>query len=113
MRLPILMTLAIGLIVGCASLTAPDSPAQALAYADSQFAALVHTAADLREQGAIDAQSAEEIDALIQRGDGALASAWRALGDDKPDTAMDYVRVVNHLVVDLARHLQEARNGSR
>lgn len=97
------------LLSACASLTAPETPAQRLAYADAQFAALVNTAADLREQGVLTADQAEDIDPIIQRGDEALTLAWAAIGRGQPDTALEYVALVNRLLIELRAELQEAQ----
>lgn len=108
MRLPFLAVLLIALLAGCASLTKPESPAQALAYADAQFAAAVYTAADMRAQGALTESQVRAVDNAIQRGDRALDAAWRMLGTGDPDSVSDYVQIANRALAELARHMNTA-----
>lgn len=98
------------LLVGCANVTKPETPAQRLAYADGQFSALVNTAADLREQGILTEAQVREIDPKIQRGNEALDAAWLALNQDLPDEALDYVRIVNRLLPEIRAALKEAQD---
>ena len=95
-------------LTGCASMATPETPAQRLAYVDAQFAATVNTAADLRDEGVLGERQAAAIDPLIQDGDQALSLAWRALEMDRPEDALDYLGVVNTILVELRARLQEA-----
>ncbi|MEQ9133312.1 MAG: hypothetical protein RLO11_13095 [Salinisphaeraceae bacterium] len=95
---------------GCASFTSPDSPAQSLAYAESQMTALARTAADLRRQGVIDDEKAEEIGPIILRGSQALDAGWAAIANGKPETALDYVAIVNTLVQRLSQIIREVKH---
>lgn len=106
----VLLAILIVASFGCASLTAPESPAQGLAYADAQFTALVDTAADLREQGVIDEATADKISPLIYQASEALDLAWLALDQGRPETVADYVATVNRLLVELSRYIEEARD---
>ena len=109
MRLPVLVVFLLTLLAGCATLTKPESPAQALAYADAQFAAAVYTAADLRAQGALTESQVQAVDSAIHRGDRALDAAWRMLGTGDPDSVTDYVQIANRALAELARHLNTAQ----
>lgn len=98
------------LLVGCASMTAPETPKQRLAYAESQFAALVHTAADLYEQGILSDEQARAITPDIRRANDALDAAWTAIDAGRPDDALDYLRILNRLLPEIRDTVQEAQS---
>lgn len=100
-----IVTVLVLLLSACASITKPDSPAQSLAYVDGQFTALVDTAADLREQGALSDEQVEAIDPIIRKGDTALDAAWEALDAGDTDSVLGYVRIVNSLATRLSKEL--------
>lgn len=101
------------MVVGCASYTAPETPKQRLAYAESQFSALVHTATDLHEQGILTDEEARAIDPDIQRASEAIRAARTAIGEDKPEQALDYVRIVNRLLPHIRSAVEEAQDDER
>lgn len=95
----------IGTVIGCATVTKPDSPAQSLAYVDGQFTALVDTAADLRQTGSLTDEQVERIDPIIREGDTALDAAWEALDAGDTESVLGYVKIVNSLATRLSKEL--------
>lgn len=87
----------------------PKTAAQQLAYADASFTALVETAADLRDQGALSAGQIERLDDYINRGNVVLSDAWAALGQDNGDQAVQYARVVTGLLVLIRNELESTQ----
>ena len=94
------------LLAACA--VQPQTPAQRLAVVDAQFSAVVNAAADLRDQGILTPAQIDALDEPIQQGNRALTLAWQVL-DDSPDEALDYVRIVNRLLLEIRAELQEAQ----
>lgn len=107
-RLHLFPLLLLILLAGCVTV-APQTAAQRLAVVDTQFAAAVDTASDLRASGILTDAMRAELDPVIRDGDRALTLAWAALGKGQPDTALDYVVIVNRLLLELRAVLAEAQ----
>lgn len=91
-------------IAACSIL--PRTPAQQLAYADASFTALVETATDLRDQGALTDGQVDRLGEYINRGNAVLSDAWAALGQGDDDQALQYARVVNSLLILIRSELE-------
>lgn len=94
---------------GCSTLAKPQTAQQQLAYLDTQFAALVYTAADLRADGLIPPDKVPAIDSAIRKGDTALSAAWAALSHGTPDSAADYISAASRVITELTQALQEVQ----
>jgi len=103
----ILAALAYFMLAGCASLATPQTAEQRLAYADTQFSALVESASDLRESGALGPDAVAELDPLIQRGDQLLELAWGALEGGDTSTAMNAVNTLQRLLPQIRQYLEQ------
>ena len=94
----------LALTPGCTIL--PKTPAQQLAYADSAFTALVETASDLRDQGALTEHQIDRLDEHINRGSAVLDGAWTALRLGDGDRVIEYTRVINGLLITIRDELE-------
>lgn len=95
----------LGVFIAACSIL-PKTPAQPLAYADASFTALVETAADLRDQGALTPGQAERLGEYINRGNDVLSHAWASLGQGDDEQALQYARVINSLLILIRSELE-------
>lgn len=98
-------------LAGC--ITSPQTPAQSLAYIDSQFTGLVSAAADMRDAGLLRPAHEARLDVAFKRADQALDSAWMAMGQGRPASVTRYLRVLNALMLKITRTLREAQADGR
>ena len=110
MRHPYYLAFFIFLLASCATMTAPQTVKQRMAYVDSQFTALVDTASDLREAGILTDEYVDEVDALIQSGDASLTAGWVALGKGDQDAVLTALQVTQSITLKLQQILQEMQN---
>lgn len=112
LALNIIWPLLLILLAGCAIYggTQPQTPVQKMAYVDSQFTALVHTASDLRESGMMGDEHVDEVDRLIQSGNSALDAGWVAVRNGDEDATLRTLRVLNQVTLDLQKILTEVQS---
>lgn len=84
----------------------PKTPSQQLAYVDASFTALVETASDLRDQGALSESQIKRLDEHINRGNTVLGDAWAALRMGQDEQAQQYISVVNSLLILIRNELE-------
>lgn len=84
----------------------PKTAAQQLAYADASFTAMVETASDLRDQGALAPDQIERLGDYINRGNVVLSDAWALLGQGESEQAVQCARVVTGLLVLIRNELE-------
>lgn len=101
------VAMVLALTPGCTIL--PKTPAQQLAYADASFTALVESAADLRDQGALTTGQVDRLSDYINRGNDVLSGAWAALGRGDNDRVAEYAQVVSSLLVLIRNELEAAQ----
>jgi hypothetical protein len=104
------------IVAACATVTAPQTPKQRLAYVDSQFTAVVETAIELRQQGILTDAHVRRLQPTVNQAHQALSLAWAAMGKGNPESALEYVAVINELLFQIRNVLEEARHeqdGSR
>lgn len=95
-------------LAGCAQLGVPkpQTPAQTLALLDSQFTALVETAADMRADGEFSQIEQNQLGGIIFRGSAIIDQAWDALIAGKSADADRYMQLAEASLMQLRDLIQ-------
>lgn len=98
-----LCALLLVVLSGCASMgyVAPQTPAQRLAYVDTQIAVVVNKLADARDQGMLSQSQISDIDNLVKSWATIRELAYTAVNDGRPKDVLDYLNTMESILVQL------------
>lgn len=99
----LLCALLLALSTACSTLglVQPESPAQRLAYVDTQIAVVVEELADARDAGLLTEEQISDVDTLVEVYSKARELAYAALNSDRPETALEYISLLESVLVKL------------
>lgn len=104
------LTIAVlALLVGGCALTQAETPRQKLYAVDRQFAAVVHTATNLKREGKLNRDQAEQLGEIINTANEALNVAHAAVKANDDDTVREKLRTVRTAIVAIKDVIREAR----
>lgn len=103
------LTLIAFLLSGCASVTTPQSPDQAVYAAWGTYAGITQTTADLVESGTLTQEQGREIQSRLSEMRPVLESARAVVrnGDTPSETRMEAVRAVQEQLLEIQSNLQQ------
>lgn len=98
-----LCALLLVVLSGCASMgyVAPQTPAQRLAYVDTQIAVVVDKLADARTAGMLSDSQIEDINNLVKSWERIRELAYTAATEDRPDDVLGYLSILENVLVQL------------
>jgi cob(I)alamin adenosyltransferase len=100
-RIPVAALLILA-VAACANMTVRDH----LAQAETAYAAVVNTAANMRELGLIDEETAERLTPIFEEANAALERAHQAVVNGDFGAADEHVTTARALIRALSRRLE-------
>lgn len=82
-------------------LVQPESPAQKLAYVDTQIAGVVEELADARDAGLLTEYQIDAVDEAVEIYVKARELAYSAINSDRPETALEYINILEGALTKL------------
>lgn len=94
------------LLAGCATLTAPETPEQTIAYTQAQLTGAVNSAASMVESGTLSQEEGRALVEMAEKAKFALDTARRLIGTDREPDVTGNLRLAQSLLTEIVTYLE-------